>query len=251
MASLDARDGRSGADLAAEPRGVRQRDTGRSHVESIALSGGAGVDGMAAELLNGEKNGGDPDFFRCGTIFFATGVDSRGLESTPEDSRGIRCKLLICNSLRVLVVRFPPNRWQADRGNPAESRRTAAMQTDHSSTPRPEVAASAMPRLLTLRDVTQATALSRSAIYALMAESPLPEADPYWQPGGPLGRAGSAGLYRQPSPRRHRAASRLAGAETSSGAGWNRSARRPHLPDAVAPDPRASTCPRELINLAP
>ena len=49
------------------------------------------------------------------------------------------------------------------------------MQTDHSPTPRPEGAASAMPRLLTLRDVTQATALSRSAVYALMAESRFPK----------------------------------------------------------------------------
>ena len=32
-----------------------------------------------------------------------------------------------------------------------------------------------MPRLLTLRDVTAATALSRSAVYALMAESRFPK----------------------------------------------------------------------------
>ena len=49
------------------------------------------------------------------------------------------------------------------------------MQTDHSPTPPREGAASAMPRLLTLRDVTQATALSRSAVYALMAESRFPK----------------------------------------------------------------------------
>ena len=35
--------------------------------------------------------------------------------------------------------------------------------------------AAAMPRLLTLRDVTAATALSRSAVYALMAESRFPK----------------------------------------------------------------------------
>ena len=35
--------------------------------------------------------------------------------------------------------------------------------------------AGAMPRLLTLRDVTAATALSRSAVYALMAESRFPK----------------------------------------------------------------------------
>ena len=49
------------------------------------------------------------------------------------------------------------------------------MQTDHSPTHRREVAASAMPTLLTLRAVTQATALSRSAVYALMAESRFPK----------------------------------------------------------------------------
>ena len=32
-----------------------------------------------------------------------------------------------------------------------------------------------MPRLLTLRDVTAATALSRSAVYALMAKSRFPK----------------------------------------------------------------------------
>ena len=36
-------------------------------------------------------------------------------------------------------------------------------------------AGNAMPRLLTLRDVTAATALSRSAVYALMAESRFPK----------------------------------------------------------------------------
>ena len=44
--------------------------------------------------------------------------------------------------------------------------------------PRPPVqpsAGNAMPRLLTLRDVTAATALSRSAVYALMAESRFPK----------------------------------------------------------------------------
>ena len=35
--------------------------------------------------------------------------------------------------------------------------------------------AGAMPRLLTLRDVTATTALSRSAVYALMAESRFPK----------------------------------------------------------------------------
>ena len=119
------------------------------------------------------------------------------------------------------------------------------MQTDHSPTHRREVAASAMPRLLTLRAVTQATALSRSAVYALMAESRFPKPIRIGSRAVTLGRAGSAGLHRQPSPRRHRAASRLAGADSSSGAGWRHAARRPHLPDAVAPYTRASTCPRE------
>ena len=36
-------------------------------------------------------------------------------------------------------------------------------------------AGAAIPRLLTLRDVTTATALSRSAVYALMAESRFPK----------------------------------------------------------------------------
>ena len=49
------------------------------------------------------------------------------------------------------------------------------MQTNHTPAPRREVAASAIPRLLALRDVTQATALSRSAVYALMAESRFPK----------------------------------------------------------------------------
>ena len=49
------------------------------------------------------------------------------------------------------------------------------MQTDHNPTHPREAATSAMPRLLTLRDVTQATALSRSAVYALMAESRFPK----------------------------------------------------------------------------
>ena len=119
------------------------------------------------------------------------------------------------------------------------------MQTDHSPTHRREVAASAMPRLLTLRDVTQATALSRSAVYALMAESRFPK---------PI-RIGSRAVrwveqevldFIASRPRGgNRAASRLAGTDSSSGAGWRHAARRPHLPDAAAPDPRASTCPRE------
>ena len=49
------------------------------------------------------------------------------------------------------------------------------MQTDRSPTHRREVPARAMPTLLTLRDVTQATALSRSAVYALMAASRFPK----------------------------------------------------------------------------
>ena len=49
------------------------------------------------------------------------------------------------------------------------------MQTDHSPTARREGGTSAMPTLLTLRDVTRATALSRSAVYALMAESRFPK----------------------------------------------------------------------------
>ena len=44
----------------------------------------------------------------------------------------------------------------------------------HAPTVQPSAGA-AMPRLLTLRDVTAATALSRSAVYALMAESRFPK----------------------------------------------------------------------------
>ncbi len=44
----------------------------------------------------------------------------------------------------------------------------------HAPTMQPSAGA-AMPRLLTLRDVTAATALSRSAVYALMAESRFPK----------------------------------------------------------------------------
>ena len=49
------------------------------------------------------------------------------------------------------------------------------MTTTRHSSPRPQPAGTAMPRLLTLRDVTAATALSRSAVYALMAESRFPK----------------------------------------------------------------------------
>ena len=49
------------------------------------------------------------------------------------------------------------------------------MTTNRPSTPRRQTAGTAMPRLLTLRDVTAATALSRSAVYALMAESRFPK----------------------------------------------------------------------------
>ena len=44
-----------------------------------------------------------------------------------------------------------------------------------------------MPRLLTLRDVIAATALSRSAVYALMAESRFPKPIGI---GSPAGRRG-------------------------------------------------------------
>ena len=48
------------------------------------------------------------------------------------------------------------------------------MTTNRQSTPQPRTAG-VMPRLLTLRDVTAATALSRSAVYAMMAESRFPK----------------------------------------------------------------------------
>ena len=46
--------------------------------------------------------------------------------------------------------------------------------TPHAAPNRP-TAGAAMPRLLTLRDVTAVTALSRSAVYGLMAESRFPK----------------------------------------------------------------------------
>ena len=49
------------------------------------------------------------------------------------------------------------------------------MTTNRHATPVQPSAGAAMPRLLTLRDVTAATALSRSAVYALMAESRFPK----------------------------------------------------------------------------
>ena len=48
------------------------------------------------------------------------------------------------------------------------------MTTNPDATP-VQPSAGAMPRLLTLRDVMVATAMSRSAVYALMAESRFPK----------------------------------------------------------------------------
>ena len=48
------------------------------------------------------------------------------------------------------------------------------MTTNPHATP-VQPSAGAVPRLLTLRDVMAATALSRSAVYALMAESRFPK----------------------------------------------------------------------------
>ena len=49
------------------------------------------------------------------------------------------------------------------------------MTTNRDATPCRPTTGSTVPRLLTLRDVTAATALSRSAVYALMAESRFPK----------------------------------------------------------------------------
>ena len=49
------------------------------------------------------------------------------------------------------------------------------MTTNPHATSEQPTAGAAMPRLLTLRDVTAATALSRSAVYAMMAESRFPK----------------------------------------------------------------------------
>ena len=80
------------------------------------------------------------------------------------------------------------------------------MTTNPHATPEQPSAGAAMPRLLTLRDVTAATALSRSAVYAHDGRVAVPEGDPHRQPGRSLGRAGSARLHRQPAPRRLRTA---------------------------------------------
>ena len=49
------------------------------------------------------------------------------------------------------------------------------MTTNRDFTRRIPSARNVVPRLLTLRDVTELTALSRSAVYALMAESRFPK----------------------------------------------------------------------------
>ena len=49
------------------------------------------------------------------------------------------------------------------------------MTTNRPPSPVQPTPGTAMPRLLTLRDVTAATALSRSAVYALMAVSRFPK----------------------------------------------------------------------------
>ena len=49
------------------------------------------------------------------------------------------------------------------------------MTTHRHATPEQPSAGAAMPRLLTLRDGPAATALSRSAVYAMMAESRVPK----------------------------------------------------------------------------
>ena len=49
------------------------------------------------------------------------------------------------------------------------------MTTNRHTSPEHPSPDAAMPRLLTLRDVTAATALSRSSVYALMAESRFPK----------------------------------------------------------------------------
>ena len=49
------------------------------------------------------------------------------------------------------------------------------MTTTPHTPPVQPTAGAGMPKLLTLRDVTAATALSRSAVYALMAESRFPK----------------------------------------------------------------------------
>ena len=168
--------GQRGSDLAADRRRVGKRDTGRFHVEPIALPGGVRVDRMAAELLNCAKKGGHPDFFRCGSIFFATCGDSQGSHEVPGEFKGAQeVNYLYAIAYRVLWYAFLRT----------VGRRIAAILPSQGGqqpcrlTTAPPIAVRSpqarCPRLLTLRDVTQATALSRSAVYALMAASRFPK----------------------------------------------------------------------------
>ena len=58
------------SDLAGDRRKVRTRGTSTLQVEPINLPGGVRVDRMAAELLNGARNGGDLDLFSVRVDFF-------------------------------------------------------------------------------------------------------------------------------------------------------------------------------------
>ena len=66
---------------------------------------------------------------------------------------------------------------------------------------------------LTLRDVNGDDCAVPLGRLGADGRVPLPEAHSHWQPGGPVGRAGSARLHRQPSPSWLRSAGRVAGAQ--------------------------------------
>ena len=85
------------------------------------------------------------------------------------------------------------------------------MTTNRPSNPRRQTAGTAVPQT---PDPARRDGDDRAVpLGRLRADGrvPLPEADPHRQPGGPLGRAGSTRLHRQPSPRRLRSARRVAG----------------------------------------
>ena len=73
------------------------------------------------------------------------------------------------------MIRFHPSRWPAGRVNLAGSQEHRNHEDEPPSTHRRPVAGRTLPRLLTLRDVTEVTAVSRSAVYALRGESRFPK----------------------------------------------------------------------------
>ena len=88
-------------------------------------------------------------------------------------------------------------------GSSPRSITSRSASDDDEPTPSPvQPSAAAMPRLLTLRDVTAATALSRSAVYALMAESRFPNPIRIGARAVLWVEQEVSRLHRQPSPGR-------------------------------------------------